>query len=321
MKKRLAWSLLALNLFIILWGAWVRISGSGAGCGDHWPLCNGQVMPLSPSLKTLTEFTHRFTSGLDLILGVALLWVLKKDPHTSPKERRYSKQFFGFLLVEALLGALLVKLGLVDQDASLWRGWVLCVHLINTLLLMRALALFVWHLEVPQPPSSPMGSRRETIWEGGLSFLFGLTVMSGGIAALGNTLFPSQSLKSGFLADFEKSSHLFLRLRIYHPVFAILLCLAVVGFVWKKNHLTSGVSLEPAGPWSSLKSWTPPYTASLLVGLIAIQIIAGFANLALLAPAWLQITHLALMNGIWVVWNWYLVQLNKETRFDGPNPK
>ena len=61
---RYAWGVLGINLLVILWGAYVRATGSGAGCGSHWPLCNGEVVPRSAGLATLIEFTHRATSGV-----------------------------------------------------------------------------------------------------------------------------------------------------------------------------------------------------------------------------------------------------------------
>ena len=60
---RFAWAVLAYNVLVILWGALVRATGAGAGCGSHWPLCNGVVLPRSPTAATLIELTHRLTSG------------------------------------------------------------------------------------------------------------------------------------------------------------------------------------------------------------------------------------------------------------------
>ena len=56
---RFAWGLLAYNVAVILWGAVVRATSSGAGCGDHWPLCNGVVLQSNPRLATLIELAHR----------------------------------------------------------------------------------------------------------------------------------------------------------------------------------------------------------------------------------------------------------------------
>jgi hypothetical protein len=60
---RFAWSVVGYNVLVILWGALVRATGSGAGCGNHWPLCNGEVIPLSPRVDTIIEFTHRCMTG------------------------------------------------------------------------------------------------------------------------------------------------------------------------------------------------------------------------------------------------------------------
>ena len=71
-------------LAVIIWGAFVRATGSGAGCGDHWPLCNGVVVPRAPALETVIEMTHRLTSGLFLV-GViyALVFTVRNFPKGS----------------------------------------------------------------------------------------------------------------------------------------------------------------------------------------------------------------------------------------------
>ena len=69
-----SWIVLVYNLVVILWGAYVRATGSGAGCGSHWPLCNGEVIPRAPEVETLVEFTHRLSSGLGIdYLGSAVI--------------------------------------------------------------------------------------------------------------------------------------------------------------------------------------------------------------------------------------------------------
>ena len=70
---RFAWAVLAYNLAVIAWGVYVRATRSGAGCGAHWPLCNGEVVPQAPSVEMLVEFTHRVSSGLALLSVAALL--------------------------------------------------------------------------------------------------------------------------------------------------------------------------------------------------------------------------------------------------------
>ena len=110
--------MLAYNVGVVLWGAYVRASGSGAGCGNHWPLCNGEVTPHSPAIATIIEFTHRVTSGLDLALVAGLvLWAFRAYP------RRHAVRLWAvlsavFLGTEALIGAALVLLEHTARNAS-----------------------------------------------------------------------------------------------------------------------------------------------------------------------------------------------------------
>ena len=67
---RYAWFVLAFNLLVILLGTVVRATRSGDGCGSHWPVCNGELIPVAPALKTVIEYTHRLTSGLDRLLSL-----------------------------------------------------------------------------------------------------------------------------------------------------------------------------------------------------------------------------------------------------------
>ena len=71
--RRFGWAVLVYFIAVILWGGLVRATGSGAGCGDHWPLCNGTVIQHSARIDTMIEFTHRITSGLSFFGVVALL--------------------------------------------------------------------------------------------------------------------------------------------------------------------------------------------------------------------------------------------------------
>jgi len=71
--RRFAWGVLVYFIAVILWGTLVRATGSGAGCGNHWPLCNGTVMQHSARVDTIIEFTHRMTSGISFFAVVGLL--------------------------------------------------------------------------------------------------------------------------------------------------------------------------------------------------------------------------------------------------------
>ena len=139
--RRFSWGVLIYFIAVILWGALVRATGSGAGCGDHWPLCNGTVMQHSPRVDTMIEFTHRITSGLSFFLAVGLLvWTLAGTVR-GHLARAAAIAAVAFTLVEAILGALIVKLGLTAASQSPLRAPYLALHLANTLLLLAALTL------------------------------------------------------------------------------------------------------------------------------------------------------------------------------------
>src|SRR5580698_1578693 len=136
-----AWFVVGYNVLVILWGALVRATGSGAGCGNHWPLCNGQVIPLSPRVDTIIEFTHRCMTGGSAFLVLGLLVWAFRGTAKGQAARLLAVVSMALLVNEAFLGALLVKLGYVTGNQSMGRVVVLSVHLSNTLLLLAALTL------------------------------------------------------------------------------------------------------------------------------------------------------------------------------------
>jgi heme A synthase len=83
---RFAWFVVVYNIAVILWGAYVRATGSGAGCGSHWPLCNGALFPATANTQTTIEFTHRVTSAVSLVL-VAILLILCWRRTATPAHR------------------------------------------------------------------------------------------------------------------------------------------------------------------------------------------------------------------------------------------
>ena len=234
-----AWFVVAYNLFVILWGAYVRASGSGAGCGSHWPLCNGEVLPRSPQAATLIELTHRITSGLSLLLVIGLVvWAFRAYGKKHPARRGAMLSLF-FIITEALIGAGLVLFELVADNASIARAMFMSVHLINTFTLMAFLALTAWWASGGQPV--------RLRGQGFINWLLGLALagmlllaVSGAVAVSGDTLFPSNSLAQGLSDDFSPTAHLLIRLRLLHPALALTvgcITLLVAGLV---NFLASG---------------------------------------------------------------------------------
>jgi heme A synthase len=279
---RYAWGVLAFNLPVILLGAYVRASGSGAGCGNHWPLCNGEVVPHSPAVTTIIEFTHRATSGpIDVALVAFLVvWAFRAFPRRHPVRLGASLSMV-FLLTEALIGASLVLLGHVEKNASITRAYSLSTHLINTLTLLACLTLTAWWAS-GKPAIHPSG---RPAWFAAVSLAVVVVLgMTGAIAALGDTLFPAQSLASGLARDWDPTSNIFLRLRGLHPLIA-----AVAGS-WLLFYAISSASRRPDARTQ----------AGIMAACLIAQILAGATNLLLLAPIWMQMVHLLLADLLWI---------------------
>src|SRR5690606_19667760 len=139
-----AWAVLGYTLLVILFGAVVRVTGSGAGCGQHWPTCHGEITHLPRQLETAIELTHRVTSGLSLLLVIGLVVAVRKLHAGGHLARRAAWASLVFLVTEALIGAGLVLFALVADDTSAARVIVMPAHLVNTSLLMGCLTLTAW---------------------------------------------------------------------------------------------------------------------------------------------------------------------------------
>jgi len=283
---RFAWGVLGFNLLVILWGAFVRATGSGAGCGSHWPLCNGQVVPRAPALATVVEFGHRLTSGLALLLVIALVvgaWRAYPRGHRV----RWAAALSGFFIVtEALIGAGLVLLELVADNASLARGFWVAGHLLNTFLLVAALALTAWWAS--DGGGAPVRSRERSHWLLLFAALAGVLLLgvSGAVTALGDTLFRVDTLEEAKAMTFSDSAHLFVRLRLYHPALAV----AVGGLIAAAAWVAGARRGDALG--GRLALWlAASYLAQLAIGLL---------NVWFLAPVSLQIVHLLLSDLIWI---------------------
>ncbi len=265
---------------VILQGAIVRATGSGAGCGSHWPTCNGEIIPLATTTETMIEFSHRLLSLAVLILGAWLLRRGFKSRKENPSLWVWSAVAFFFLIVEALLGAATVLFGLTGDNTSVARGLMVASHLVNSLLLVGALTLTLVYAREKGAPG-PLRVRQQGVLTTvlGVSLIGMLVLMfSGGIAAMGNTMFPSESLREGIAADFDPASHPLIRLRILHPLIAI-----GVGV-----YLFVSLGL---GRWLKPVASAKPF-AQALFGVYVAQLLIGTLNLALLAPVVLQLLHL-----------------------------
>src|SRR5262245_26098412 len=305
-----AWFALAFNLLVIVWGAYVRASGSGAGCGSHWPLCNGEVIPGSPTIKTIVEFSHRLSSGLALLLVAgALVWAFRAyggspavregvDPMSTPSltaglpplaakhQLRYlSAAALFFMLMEAAIGAGLVLFEMVAENKSIARALWMSAHLVNTFLLTGTLAIMAW--------TATTGRRFNVRGQDSIEWVFAAAIVatlilgvSGAVSALGATLFPVTSLAEGYKQDLSPTAHILERLRIFHLPIAVGVSglLILIAFFARSRR-----------PGTDVKR-----CSAALIALVLVQLGAGAVNLLLHAPIWLQLVHLLLSDLVWI---------------------
>lgn len=266
---------LAWMILVVLEGAIVRATGSGAGCGNHWPLCNGQILPHHPRIQTIIEFTHRSMTGLcsGLTLGLIAWTFLARE--RGSRARKAVTWTGVLLLTEALLGAVLVKGGYVEQNTSNMRVFVQGVHFTNTLLLLAALSLAWWWQRPRSVLSTAPAMARPLAYLGLLSMM--LTGATGSVAALADTLFPAPNLHTALLADFAASSPLMVRTRWMHPAASLLAFVCIAGLALVQRH-----------------------GRRTLLSLLGLQIVLGIADVLLLAPITLQVLHLLSADLLWI---------------------
>lgn len=283
---RFAWVTLAVNVAVIVFGAFVRASGSGAGCGAHWPTCHGEIVPSAIEGARAIEFTHRLSSGLALILVAVLAVGAFRSFPPGHRVRKAATWSAVFVLGEAAIGAMLVLFEWVADDTSVARAVAVPLHLVNTLGLLAALTLTArW--AGGAPPMRLRGSKAWAVY--GVGFGLVLVAASGGVTALADTLFPSESIAHGLAQSFAEAEHFLTRLRVAHPLIAIVV----------------GVSLI----WLIGRFGTSTRTGRLIGALVVVQFVAGAANIVLLTPEWLQLVHLALADTLWIAFVAYVSEV------------
>lgn len=249
------------TLIVIFWGAWVRISHSGDGCGDHWPLCTGEFIPDLTQKKTFIEYMHRLMSGAYGLIVIFIFFKLKS--HTNRLTRNLNMALLVLMISEALLGAFLVKLKLVSVNDSYLRLLFMSLHQLNSFMLTGVTFLLYKSIN----PSFHFQFSKKLFW-------FLMVSVTGAIAALSVTLFPSISLLQGIMEDFSHHSHIFIRLRIVHPLLALVIMFSFMVWFYMKNQ--TRLALE-----------------------ILFAIFVGIITLVTLSPVALKIAHLGIAHILW----------------------
>lgn len=281
-----AWFVLAYNIVVILWGVFLRASKSGDGCGQHWLTCHGEVIPSAPELKTVIEFSHRLTSGLAFIaVLILLIWAFRAFSKGDVR-RKTAVISFIFIITEALVGAGLVLTGNTAETLTDARPFWMIGHLTNTFILLAFLSLTAWFAS----GGRQFGFRTEPKIRLFLIlavigiFFVGVT---GSVAALSHMLFPSETLAEGLRQDFSSTSHVLLRLRIFHPLSSVGVG---VFLIFLAGWLRKAAENDPA-----VNRWS-----NALSVLVLMQIAVGALTLLTGAPILMQLVHLFLADAVWI---------------------
>ena len=285
-----AWGVYVFTVGVILYGALVRITGSGAGCGQHWPTCHGEILHLPQSVETIIELTHRITSGIDLLLVIALTIVAWKKFRPGHPSRSASVAAVFLMITEALIGARLVLGNLVGMDMSMSRVTTMSLHLLNTSFLVAALLLVAWSSSLQHPFRWSFRGSAQWVLFGSLVLILFVS-STGAITALGDTVFPVDTSSHGFVeriaADQSIGAHFLQRVRLIHPATA-----AVVAVVLS----SIGLNFSHADQMPHVRIW-----GRSLAIFSFIQVVLGVATILLGAPGWMQVTHLAFATMLWSV--------------------
>lgn len=284
-----AWFVSGYTILVILWGAVVRATGSGAGCGNHWPTCNGDILHRPEQIETLIELSHRLTSAATgIFIIILLVWAfMTAFKYNQKLIRNMAIMTFIFVIIEGGLGAALVKFELVEDNASVARAIVVGLHLINTLILLGFSTLTAWAASQKRQISFKMNRQGSLMLIG----LVGMILLSsiGAVTALGDTLFPAESLIDGIRQDLDPTANFLIQLRIWHPILAVLLSGYLFWVGYQILDKTRNQSVPQIGR-----------TVNALFTIITLQIVGGFVNVVLLAPVWMQVVHLLLADLMWM---------------------
>jgi protoheme IX farnesyltransferase len=269
---------LMYTLATVAWGAIVRATGSGAGCGNHWPFCDGHVLPVFNSYQRIFEFAHRASTGLILPLSIGLVvWARKVFPAGS-MGRKASYGVFAMTIVEALIGMVLVLAGWVNTNPSAARAYAMGTHVVSTFILMGFLVAAI-QAGRGVPPITLKG-------QGAVGWMLGACVtctamlgISGAISALGHQLWPSKDvLKAAAAAN----APWMVRLQPMHPFLATSIALLTILTVGLLLHLRPTNEVRRASRY--------------VAGAFGAEMCLGVINIWLNAPVWMQAAHLVVAD-------------------------
>ena len=280
--RRLAWLGAGLAFGLIVLGGVVRITGSGMGCGDHWPRCNGEWFP-PLDLPTMIEIGHRWAAALVSLVVAAIAAVAWLKHRHDPALRNPATLALAVLIVQVLLGAVTVKLELPPA--------VVIVHLANAMVLLAVILVTALRASAPvgEPPlgavHSPAPHRDHplvlgTAALGFIVILFGAQVANfhAGLLCLGFPLCNGSALPPG---------NALAALPWVHRALGFAFLAALIGLAVRLNR-RSDSSSRPVRRW-----------IALVLGTTVVQIGVAAAMVLELLPPSLRAAHLLIGTMVW----------------------
>jgi heme A synthase len=280
------------SFLLIVLGGWVRISGSGMGCGDDWPLCNGQLIPSLSDPATFIEWSHRLVAFAisALVVGVAVLgYRRRQDPKVSGAggPLRPAVLAVALMLVQVLLGAITVWMELPAAAVILHLG---------TAMAMVA-ALLVAGLNAGQRQVDTEWTGAASTWRSAVVALVlaGVAVLMGGLTAnmgaagscMGFPLCNGQIFPTGGSSGL---SHI----HWFHRLVAYGLTLHLIGMAIRVARRKAPMAVRRV--------------TMVAMAVTVIQIVVGAGMMLSVLQAHWRATHVAAGTAVWmamVVFAWY----------------
>lgn len=288
---------IVLNLIVILLGAAVRATGSGAGCGRSWPTCQGEFLPALEG-ATAVEFTHRAASGVALLVVAWLIVAVFRSSSRGDLVRAGAVAVGVSMIVEALIGMVIVLAEWVADDASVARAVSVPIHLVSTFVLLAGLVMTRFWLATGVTGHRRSRSEVVPLVIVGVGML--VVAATGAVTALADTLFPKEF---DFASAAVGGEHFLTRLRVAHPIAAVTVGLAAAWFAGR--HLWGRGSLP----------------ARLVVGAVLVEVALGAANVAFLTPLGLSLVHLLVADVLWMAWVWMALEVTADRTGNSPAPR
>lgn len=280
--KRLSYAALALAYLQAVLGAVVRITGSGMGCGDHWPKCHGYWFPPLQRMDLIIEVTHRYVAATLTLAVLALLFVAWRRRESSGIGGRRGvlrpAVAAAVLVVSAaLFGAVTVKLEL--------HAAAVVIHLVLAMFLIAALALAAVRSAAMDSAALTAASGKTTRGATVAAVMAFFAVVMGGITA---NIFGGAVSCVGFPHCREVSvAGTPLYVQLGHRVLAFALLLHLLGMV---------LALRKRQEPPAVRTW-----ARVAFGVVLAQILVAAAMVEMGLPLHLRVLHQALGTLVWLM--------------------